>query len=171
MTDPAAPTSHLAAVPAGTSVRTDLDRLDEALIRSRRLLARPGYRRRVRDALPSPVELTTLRVLRAVERAGEEAPGIGDVADFLGVDPSSASRFVEQAVAEGFLERRTCDRDRRRSRLRLTDAGLQLLDVANGARRALLADVTDGWSEADVARLAELLDRLVSGFDRFETPS
>ncbi|MTV25047.1 winged helix-turn-helix transcriptional regulator [Nitriliruptoraceae bacterium ZYF776] len=156
------------ATAATSTPSRDLDRLDEALLVSRRLLQRPGYRRRTRAMLPVPIELTTLRVLRAVERAGDEPPGVGDVAEVLGVDPSSASRFVEQAVGLGYLERHACPRDRRRSRLALTAPGREVLDAATTTRRALLAEATDGWDEADVAVLADLLDRLVAGFDRFE---
>lgn len=163
-----APPTDARAVVSPAFARTELDRLDEALMRSRRLLLRPGYRRRHRSALPTPVGLTTLRVLRVVERADAEPPSVGDVADALAVDPSSASRFVEQAVGDGYLERSTCERDRRRSRLRLTVAGRQLLDAAADVRRELLAEVTDGWSHDDVTALTDLLDRLASGFDRFE---
>lgn len=155
--------------PAGTDdLQPDLDRLLDALISARRLFERPGYRRRLRASLPVPVELTTLRVLRTVERAGATAPSIGQIADALAVDPSSASRFVDQATAAGYLERQPCEQDRRRSRVQLTATGRELLDVTTTARRELLAEATDGWPPGDIAALGDLLARLAHAFDRFE---
>jgi hypothetical protein len=94
--------------PATTTTPADssdpLDRLDEVLGRIRRVLQRPGYRRRLLEGLSTPVELALLRLLRVVERAGD-APTIGFVADRLAIDPSTASRVVERAVAAGLLER------------------------------------------------------------------
>lgn len=174
MTPSPAPTSAPAA--AAAPRRLDLQRLDDALVQVRRLLHRPGYRRRLRASLPDDVELTTLRVLRAVERAEDAAPtsgdvaapSIGDVAETLDVDPSTASRFIETAHADGLLDRRTCERDRRRSRLYLTPDGRDLLGRATLARREVLAEVTDGWSDEEVATLGALLERLRDGFARLE---
>lgn len=151
-----------------TSAPDTLEHLDDALVHTRRLLQRPGYRRRLRAALPADVELTVLRVLRAVERLDADAPTIGDVAEALVVDPSTASRFVDQAVTQGYLERRPCSSDRRRTRVAVTEVGRDLLAQATTARRDLLAGVTDGWPPADVETLAVLLDRLRAGFDRLE---
>lgn len=145
-----------------------LEQLDDMLVHTRRLLQRPGYRRRLRSALPSDVEVAVLRVLRVVQGLGTGMPSIGDVADTLAVDPSTASRFVEQAVAGGYLERRACDRDRRRTRLMLSPRGHDLLAQATTARRNLLAEVTDGWPMADVEALTALLGRLRAGFDRLD---
>lgn len=145
-----------------------LERLDEALVHTRRLLQRPGYRRRLLAALPDRVELTVLRVLRAVEGHGDTAPSIGQVAEVLVVEPSTASRFVERAAAMGYLERHACQHDRRRTRLQLTAAGTRLLAQATAARRELLAEVTDGWAGGDVEALAELLQHLRAGFDRLD---
>lgn len=154
--------------PATTDGTTALDALDDALVGVRRLLLRPGYRARLLDAVGAPVELGTLRVLRTIERADDGAPCVGDVADALGVDPSTASRLVDQQVAAGHLAREQHPRDRRRTQLALTAAGQDLLDRVSAARRGLLAEVTADWPADDVHRLVELLDRLTHAFDRLE---
>jgi DNA-binding MarR family transcriptional regulator len=155
--------------PAASPVpRATLDALDEVLVDVRRVLQRPGYRRRLLAAVGGPVELASLRVLRAVERAPSPAPSIGDVAEVLAVDPSTASRTVDRCVAAGHLTRRPCPDDRRRSRLELTAEGRAVLARVTGARRELLAEVTAAWDPADLARLADLLATLVAGFDQLE---
>jgi DNA-binding MarR family transcriptional regulator len=147
---------------------TALDELDDALVDVRRVLQRAGYRRRLLAAVGGPVELASLRVLRAVERSADAAPSIGDVAEVLVVDPSTASRTVDRCVEAGLLARVPCRQDRRRSRLELTDQGRAVLDRVTEARRTLLAEVTEDWTEEDVDRLSELLSMLLAGFDRLE---
>jgi DNA-binding MarR family transcriptional regulator len=154
------------AVPPTTPAT--LDALDEVLVDVRRVLQRPGYRRRLLAAVGGPVELASLRVLRAVERSPSTAPSIGDVADVLAVDPSTASRTVDRCVAAGHLTRVPCAQDRRRSRLELTAEGRAALARVTAARRELLAEVTADWDPGDLERLSELLRTLVEGFEGLE---
>jgi DNA-binding MarR family transcriptional regulator len=141
--------------------------LDDVLMTIRRVLLRPGYRARLLDGLPGRVELATLRLLRTVQRH-EGAPSIGEVAEVLMIDPSTASRVVDRAVGSELLERRACSDDRRRARLHLTPEGAQLLDRATDRRRELLAEVTADWSEDELDQLVGQLTTLVRGFDQLE---
>lgn len=141
-----------------------LDALDDRLVAVRRVLQRRGYRRRVVQGLSRELELGTLRLARVVQRS-TSPPSIGDVAEVLTIDPSTASRMVDNAVAAGLLERRPCPDDRRRARLHLTGEGASLLDEVTARRRALLAEVTREWASEDLATLVSLLERLLDGFD------
>jgi DNA-binding MarR family transcriptional regulator len=141
-----------------------LDALDDALVEVRRVLQRPGYRRRI-TAGTGAVELATLRLLRAVQRL-PGAPSIGDVAELLIIDPSTASRLVDRALAAGLLEKRACADDGRRARLHLTDQGDAVLAAATRQRRSVLAEVTGTWDPHDVEHLVGLLAALRDGFDR-----
>jgi DNA-binding MarR family transcriptional regulator len=145
-----------------------LDTLDEVLVDVRRVLQRPGYRGRLLTAADTSLELGTLRALRAVERLGPEAPSVGDVAEILVVDPSTASRTIDRCVAAGLLERAPSVRDRRRAQLSLTAEGRSVLARVTAARRELLAEVTAEWSDDDLSRLTTLLVALRTGFDRLE---
>lgn len=151
---------------AGTGDRT-LIGLDHALLEVRRLVNRPGYRRRLLGPLGRRIELSTVRVLHAVDQA-PRPPSIGDVAAILAIDPSTASRLVDQRVADGHLERSPDPEDRRRVVLRLTGDGTALIEEVAASRREMLTEVTLGWSAADRRTLEELLTRLVDGFHRLE---
>lgn len=142
-----------------------LDRLDRALLASRQWFRRPGHRRRFWDRLGVAVEVTTVRVLRAVEQHEADGPTVGDVAAELGVAPSTGSRLVDRVVERGDLKRRACATDRRRTRLVLTARGRQTLAQVTRARQQVLGEVTAGWSSHDVGLLADLLDRLGERFD------
>jgi DNA-binding MarR family transcriptional regulator len=140
--------------------RTALEDLDVALVRLRRFWQRPQLKARVLTELGGGVTPSRYNVVRAVAMAEAPEPCVGDVAAALDVDASTASRFVADAVDAGLLARSTSERDRRRSRLEVTAAGRALLDRGADVRRALLGEMTAGWDEEDVARLAHLLGRL-----------
>jgi len=151
-----------------TPASSHLDALDDALVRVRRAVQHPAYRRRLLGSLDVDLPLSTLRVMRVVERAGASSPSIGDVAETLAIDPSTASRGVDDGVGRGLLSRSPCASDRRRSRLTLTVAGRDVLDRLAAARRDLLADVTGDWQDAELETLVALLGRLLDGFGRLE---
>lgn len=154
--------------------------LDDALTGLRRVWLHPGRRRRFLAELGEPVELAVLRTLRAIELVGgtrsvagsepgvREEPGVSDVAAALAVKTSTASRLVEDAVAQGYVTRVASEVDRRRAVLRLTPEGARLLDRATAVRASLLAEVTADWSREDVATLARLLERLQRDFARLD---
>lgn len=167
------PTSAATSTPTpspsgGRASDASLTALDDALFDIQRVVRRPGYRARLLAALRIRIELSTVRVLRAVERSGASAPCIGDIADRLLVDPSTASRFVDQQVASGYLERRRDPTDGRRTQLVLTTDGRDLLDEVTAARRHLLAEVTTDWDPADLDHLSTLLVALREDFDLLE---
>jgi DNA-binding MarR family transcriptional regulator len=141
--------------------------LDRALLELRRLVNRPGYRQRLLGPLGRRVELSTVRVLHAIDQA-TTPPSIGDVAATLAIDPSTASRLVGQRVTEGLIERSPDPDDRRRTVLRLTRTGGALLEELSASRIAMLTEVTAGWSAADVRLLEQLLHRLADGFNTYE---
>lgn len=141
--------------------------LDHALLEVRRLVNRPGYRRRLLGPLGRRVELSTVRVLHAVDQA-DTPPSIGEVAATLAIDPSTASRLVEQRVIDGLIDRSPDPDDRRRTTLRLTDRGRGLLAELATSRREMLDDVTCAWPRTDVHELERLLGLLVTGFRTLE---
>ncbi len=143
--------------------------LDRALLEVRRLVNRPGYRRRLLGPLGRRIELSTVRVLHAVDQA-PTPPSIGTVAATLAIDPSTASRLVDQRVTEGLLSRSPDPDDRRRLVLALTPAGRALLEELAASRTAMLEEVTADWTSADIVALEQLLLRLTTDFAILEEP-
>ncbi len=143
--------------------------LDRALLEVRRLVNRPGYRRRLLGPLGRRIELSTVRVLHAVDQA-PTPPSIGTVAATLAIDPSTASRLVDQRVTEGLVSRSPDPDDRRRLVLALTPAGRALLDELAASRTTMLAEVTADWTSADIVALERLLLRLTTDFAILEEP-
>lgn len=153
---------------ADPSARTrDVDALDDVLVAVQRVPRRPGYRRRLLESVPIPGGLGTFRTLRAVERLGS-SPGVGEVADALAVDPSTASRLVERCVEAGLLTRTVHAEDRRRSVLGLTPRGRELLDQVTANRRETIAQVVADWDREDLVQMVGLLARLLQDLEALE---
>lgn len=144
------------------------DQLDELLTRIHIARQRPDWRRQILGGADSVATVSTLRALRAVEQreqAGHTAC-IGDVADYLAIEHSTASRTVSSIVAAGLLTKSPAADDQRRSMLALTDVGRKALAQVTARRQELVTAVVADWPDAEVDTLVHLLDRLAADFER-----
>jgi DNA-binding MarR family transcriptional regulator len=139
------------------------DHLDELLTRLHIARQRPSWRRRLLRGDPVS-NVSTLRVLRAVEQSGDGA-SVSDVAEYMAVEHSTASRTVGAVVAAGLLTKAYATDDQRRCVLVLTDVGRKALATVTDRRRELVAETIADWPDADIDTLVVLLERLT---DRFE---
>ncbi|MCH9667943.1 MAG: MarR family winged helix-turn-helix transcriptional regulator [Actinomycetia bacterium] len=138
------------------------DQLDELLTRIHLARQRPGWRRRLLDGAGPVTNVSALRVLRAVEEAQRTGGGasIRDVADYMAVEHSTASRTVATVVAAGLLTKTSAPDDQRRCILVLTDIGREALGTVRDRGRDLVAETIADWPDTDVDTLVELLARL-----------
>ena len=144
------------------------DELDELLTRILIARQRPDWRRRLLDGADPVTSMTWLRVLRAVEHrelAGQCA-SIGDVAEYLVIEHSTASRTVSAVVAAGLLTKNPATDDQRRTVLTLTDVGRKALAEITDRRREMVTDVVADWPDPDVDALVTLLQRLATDLER-----
>lgn len=142
------------------------DQLDDLLTRIAVARQRPSWRRRILDSSGPVTNASTLRVLRAVEQCEQHGgASIRDVADFMAVEHSTASRSVAGVVAAGLLTKSFAADDQRRCTLVLTDAGREALATVTDRRRELVAEIIADWPEAKVDTLVTLLDGLTERFE------
>ena len=136
-----------------------LDAAGRALFHLGRAFGRQPAHRALAEQSGPAVELSRILVVQAVE-AGTEAPvqevTVGAVAEHLGVDPSTASRLVAEAIGAGYLARTPSRADGRRARLALTAAGRALAEDARRYQRAVFEQVTRDWPERERAEFARL---------------
>jgi DNA-binding MarR family transcriptional regulator len=143
------------------------DDLDELLTRIHVARQRPGWRRRLLEESGPVTSVTTLRVLRAVERCQQVGgASVRDVAEYMAIEQSTASRTVAAVVASGLLTKTSATDDQRRCVLVLTDVGRKALAEVTDRRRKLVAETIADWPDADVDTLVSLLDRLAQRFER-----
>jgi DNA-binding MarR family transcriptional regulator len=91
---------------------------------------------------------------------------ISEVAHRLGVDLSVASRQIAALAAEGYIERREDDRDRRAQLVAVTRAGRRVLRESHRRMVAAFTRVLGSWSDEDVDALTGGLERLREDFAR-----
>jgi len=144
------------------------DDLDDLLTRIHVARQRPSWRRRLLDGASPVTSVSTLRVLRAVERCQQAGGGasIRDVAELMAVEHSTASRTVAAIVSSGLLTKTSATDDQRRRVLVLTDVGRKALAEVTERRHELVAATIADWPDDDVDTLVALLGRLAQRFER-----
>jgi DNA-binding MarR family transcriptional regulator len=85
-------------------------------------------------------------------------------------DTSTVSRQVGQLVRLGLVERRADPDDGRACLLAATEQGIDRLARARRQRNERIASLIAGWSQDDVQRLTELLDRFNTAFEAHRLP-
>jgi DNA-binding MarR family transcriptional regulator len=112
------------------------------------------------DAL-EPGQMDTLDVLVTAE-----AWRMGDLADALRVDPSTATRAVERLTRIHLAERLSGPDDRRVVLVRATAMGRARHDEAYGRWRRVMDGILSEFEPAERDELASYLERLVIALDR-----
>jgi DNA-binding MarR family transcriptional regulator len=102
-----------------------------------------------------------IQAVDAVQTAGQGGEAtVNAIAHQLGLDHSGASRMVRDAAEAGYLVRAESEKDKRRTVVRLTGNGEQLLADARDWQRRVFDELTEKWEDEEKAQLARLLRRL-----------
>lgn len=112
------------------------------------------------DAL-EPGQMDALDLL--VQR---EAWRMGDLAEALRIDPSSATRAVHRLVRAGLAERSTSADDKRVVMVSATPAGRERHAAAARRRAEALARILAAYEPDELVELVELLERFVEAIDQ-----
>jgi DNA-binding MarR family transcriptional regulator len=107
------------------------------------------------------VELPAAGVLGVLKDHGEVR--MSTLADILRLDLSSVSRQVASLERLGWVGRQRDPQDQRASLLRLTPAGLSIIQQFRLERTTILREVFDDWSPEALAAFADALDRFTTG--------
>jgi DNA-binding MarR family transcriptional regulator len=95
-------------------------------------------------------------------RIVEDGPiALGDLSAAADMDPGAVSRQVKALEGSGLVERGGREGDARVRVLRATPAGRRVRRRIADVQDRHMADVLEGWSAADRATFAHLLDRFV----------
>ncbi|MEV0370487.1 MarR family transcriptional regulator [Streptomyces sp. NPDC050636] len=95
-----------------------------------------------------------------LNRLDQEGPmGVKALAAGMGIDSSTVTRQVAPLVDSGLVSRATHPEDGRAVVLQLSERGHSRLEEVRASRRALMALVTEGWSEEERDAFCALLTR------------
>lgn len=142
------------------------DHLDDLLVRIHATRQGRSWRRRLFEGQNTITSASTLRALRAVERGDSAGVSVGDVAEYMAIEHSTASRLVGRLVELNLLAKTNSTEDQRRCVLALTDTGRKALGDVNDRRRQMVAEAVQNWPAGDMDVLLQLLDRLADDFER-----
>jgi DNA-binding MarR family transcriptional regulator len=112
--------------------------------------------------LPPDCPAGSAGVLALLGRHGDMR--MSRLAELLSVDLSVTSRHVAHLAARGWIERLPDPADKRSRILRLTPAGVNLLDELYRRTTHLLAERLSDWSDDEVGQLIRLMTRLRASF-------
>jgi DNA-binding MarR family transcriptional regulator len=138
----------------------DVDEEDQDL-----LLALFRMVRCMRTQAPGEViDLPAMYVLQYVA----ESPGIrvSELADRVGLDPSTLSRLTRTLERAGYLDRHQDPRDGRAAQMHISDSGDVAMRQARQWRTTMIAQAFTGWSPKERSRFVELGMRFVSDFEK-----
>lgn len=123
--------------------------------RRRALLAKTGA---------SGAHFDVLDVIESGHERGEPI-GVREIALALDVDQPRASKLVSAAVEAGLVRREADQADGRRTLLKHTEQGAEVIRRASAAREAAMAAAMHDWSDDERADFARLLTRFMRGLE------
>jgi DNA-binding MarR family transcriptional regulator len=116
-----------------------------------------------RDSDADAVRVGHVLVLEAIDASATKgSAAIGDVAVELGLDRSNASRMLAAAVAAGLVTKTVSAADARRTELRATASGCELLASARAWQRETFTQLVADWPVEDARQFAGYLERLAA---------
>ena len=134
-----------------------------ALFRLVRFWSRRWAADAARDSDADAVRVGHVLVLEAIDASTTKgSAAIGDVAVELGLDRSNASRMLAAAVAAGLVTKTVSAADARRTELRATASGSELLASARAWQRETFTQLVADWPVEDARQFAGYLERLAA---------
>jgi DNA-binding MarR family transcriptional regulator len=115
----------------------DVDAVTDAVLRVSRLLVAVSARSIA--AVDESISLPQFRLLVVLSTRGRRK--VTELAEALGVNPSTATRAVDRLIDAGLVDRRTNPRSRRESQVSLTAAGERTVREVTALRRAEIAGI------------------------------
>ena len=91
---------------------------------------------------------------------------MGDLAEHLRIDPSTATRAVQRLIKDNLAERVSHSGDGRIVAIAATERGRRIHGEVQERRRAVLKNVIDAFSEEEREKLVEYLERFSNAVDK-----
>lgn len=115
----------------------EVDAVTDAVLRVSRLLVAVSARSIA--AVDESISLPQFRLLVVLSTRGQRK--VTELAEALGVNPSTATRAVDRLIDAGLVDRRTNPHSRRESQVSLTAAGERVVRKVTALRRTEIAGI------------------------------
>jgi DNA-binding MarR family transcriptional regulator len=94
---------------------------------------------------------------------------MSELAEYLRIDPSSATRAVQRLIKDNLAERVEHEGDGRVVAIAATERGRKIHEQVSDRRRELIFSVLEEFNETERYQLADLLERFVASVDTYVT--
>lgn len=94
---------------------------------------------------------------------------MSELAEYLRIDPSSATRAVQRLIKDNLAERVEHEGDGRVVAIAATERGRKIHEQVDTRRRELIFSVLEEFNETEQHQLAELLERFLTSVDDYVT--
>lgn len=111
-----------------------------------------------------------LRLLVQLRLAGESGVAPWELADHLGISRATVTRFLEGLEADGLVERRASERDRRSQVVRLAARGRKLVADLLPERVTRIQRLMRALAPAEKSSLVALLEKVEKNLAAFSEP-
>ncbi|HEY3708472.1 MAG TPA: MarR family transcriptional regulator [Amycolatopsis sp.] len=141
------------AAGSATAADTDIDAVTDAVLTASRLLV--AVSARSISAAGDLITLPQFRLLVILQTRGPLKHAV--LADYLGVNPSTATRMVDRLVAVGMVSREHNPASRREITLELTGAGARMVRQVTARRRKEIAKIVAKMPDTARSGLVDVL--------------
>jgi DNA-binding MarR family transcriptional regulator len=123
-------------------------------------------RARIYDDLLKGAKLSIDKALYPVlsATAAIEPARVADIAEVVGLNPTTTSRHLSALEREGLVSRAKSTRDARVAVIELTSQGKRAIRGLRDARRAVFARLLADFDEAELQQFGDYLQRLQDAF-------
>ncbi|MBS3804882.1 MAG: MarR family transcriptional regulator [Oleiphilaceae bacterium] len=91
-----------------------------------------------------------------------------ELAGLMAIENPTLVRLLDNLEAQGLIERRLCQNDRRARRLHLTDSGHKFMDELNARARDLRKEMLEGVPESDIETAVNVFNRIMVNGERLK---
>jgi DNA-binding MarR family transcriptional regulator len=99
-------------------------------------------------------------VLRIIKGKSPEACSPGEIKEVMLDKGNDVTRLVDKLVKKGFVKRNTCENNRRKIDLYITEKGLIFLKELNDPLKKQLSVIKKQLTEKEAEHLSQLLDKI-----------
>jgi DNA-binding MarR family transcriptional regulator len=143
-----------AAESATVAADDEVDALVDAVLTASRLLVAVSARSIA--AVDDAISLAQFRLLVVLSTRGQQK--VTELAEALGVNPSSATRTVDRVLEAGLVDRQTNPESRREVHVTLTKAGEKVVRAVTRRRRQEIAEIVARMPRTHRAGLVRALN-------------
>jgi DNA-binding MarR family transcriptional regulator len=154
------------STPATNREREDIDDVTDAVLTASRALM--GVAVRSIAIVEDDLTLVQYRALVLLATRGEQKPS--DLAEALGVRPSTGTRLCDRLVTKGFVHRAPSRESRRQITLTVTPAGRALVRAVTARRRKEVIRIVERLPDDERKRLRVALGRFADAAGEIELP-